>query len=445
MANGNRTLPRSTRIIYVLFDAARNFGWGRLFSCLVALSIIAVLSSGFYVIEKEEQGVMQRFGKVVDEHIGPGIHYCVPYIHEIQVRKVKRIVRIPIESETASGDSHLTLLSGDTNLVEMDVAVQYTIDNLRNFLFTTTDPATLMTMMVREEMVNIVGQNYIDLILTSNRNIIERHLHDHLFNELELLDIGIELIDLNIVDIRPIEETVAAFRDVNDAISERMQSISNANQRREKLVARTKGQAEAIIMDAKATARERVLQAESSAGAFNALLEEYRKQSTHVAITRYWQRMRRIFAEASLTAINPGDDANVEINLIDGSGGLTPADLALESPDGLTPAGTDPLERPLFSTVPKDIHRYENIDGDAFLIDGRFHRRNTERDHLPVARPRSLIFDTPSVFRHEDVSTGSTDVAGQANEKAMVETIEEQESTKEEPSDSEGDHADTDS
>ncbi len=440
MADDNRPRPRSTRVIYALFDTAQEFGWGRLSWCLIALTIIVVLSSGFYVIEKEEQGVLQRFGKVVDTDIGPGIHYCIPYVHEIQVRKVKRIARVLIESETASGDTHLTLLSGDTNLVEMDVAVQYKIDNLRNFLFAVTDPSTLMTMMVREEMVNIVGQNFIDLILTSNRNIIERHLHDSLYDELELLDIGIELVDLNIVDIRPIEETVAAFRDVNDAISERMQSISNANQRREKLVARTKGQAEAIIMDAKATARERVLQAESSAGAFNILLEQYRKQSAHVAITRYWQRMRSIFAEAKLAAINPGDDANVEINLIDDTG-LTPADLALESPAGLAAAGSDDLERPLFSTVPRDIHRYENMDLDGFLIDGRFHIRDTERDHLPVARPRSLIFDSPSVFLHDDVSTSSAGVADQGNEKSMVEIIGADGTTREDASGSEEGHA----
>ena len=234
MANENRPLPYSTRVIYALFDSARTFGWNRLFWSVAALAVAAVLASGFYVVKKEEQGVLVRFGKVVDENIGPGIHYCMPFIYETHIRKVKRIVRVPIVSEGTMGDTHVTLLSGDTNLVELDVAVQYRIDNLRNYLFAVTDPTMLMTMTVREEMVNIVGQNFIDLILTSNRSIIERHLHDYLAGRLEAIDIGIELVDLNIVDIRPIEETVEAFRDVNDAISERMQSISAANQRRER-------------------------------------------------------------------------------------------------------------------------------------------------------------------------------------------------------------------
>ena len=438
MADDIRPLPRSTRVIYALFDSARDFGWGRVFWSAIALSVAAVLATGFYIVKKEEQGVLLRFGKVVEENIGPGLRYCVPLIHEVHIRKVKRIVRVPIESEGASGDTHVTLLSGDTNLVEMDVAVQYTIDNLRNYLFAVTDPSKLMTMWVREEMVNIMGQNFIDLILTSNRSIIERHLHDYLLAQLESVDIGIELVDLNIVDIRPIEETVTAFRDVNDAISERMQSISNANLRREKLVARTKGQAEAIVMDAKATARERVLQAESSAGAFTKLVEEYRKQPAQVGITRYWQRMRTIFAEANLAAVNPGNDANIEVNLIDGGTGLTPADLAFDSPGALAATGPDSLDRPILSTVPPAVHRYENINRDGFLIDGRFHSRNTERDHLPIAQPRSLIFDTPSIFTHGHVSTSATDVASQTGEKAMAETMHDEEDEEEPKAGTEG-------
>ncbi len=442
MTNEKRSLPYSTRVIYAMFDWASAFGWNRLFWSVIALSIVAVLASGFYIIKKEEQGVLVRFGKVVDENLGPGIHYCVPFIYETHIRKVKRIVRVPIISEVTTGDTHVTLLSGDTNLVEVDVAVQYKIDNLRNYLFAVSDPSMLMTMIVREEMVNIVGQNFIDLILTSNRSIIERHLHDFLAGRLETIDLGIELVDLNILDIRPIEETVEAFRDVNDAISERMQSISNANLRREKLIARTKGQTEAIVMDAKATARERVLQAESSAGTFSKLLDEYTKQPAHVGITRYWQRMRTIFAEANLAAVNPGNDANIEVNLVDGGTALTPVEMAFDSPEALSAAGPDSLDRPVYSTLPPDIHRYENIDRDGFLIEGRFHSRNTERDHLPVARPRSLIFDTPSIFSHGHVTTSNTDTANQAGEKAMVDTMHDEESEEESKEGTEGSQSD---
>ncbi len=402
----DQPLPPSTRIIYAAFDAVGRHDKTRLLAGISVLIIAAVLASGFYVIKKEEQGVLLRFGKVVEAVVEPGVHYRLPFIETVHIHKVKRITRALISGE--SEKTHLTLLSGDTNLLEVDINLQYRIDNLMNFLFTISDPKQLLLMLAREELINIVSQNFIDLVLTSNRGIIQNHLFNEVTEQLESLDIGIELIALNIVDVRPIEETLAAFRDVNDAISERIQAISNANIRKEKLIARTRGQAEALILDAKAKARERTTQAQGSVSAWSALLAEYRKDPAQVAITRYWQRMRTIFAEASLSAVNPGNEANIEINLVDSLAGPMPVHIP-GMPSGI---GHAPLDRPLLSTVAPNIHAIEKADEDKLLLDGQYHTSDTERDHkpLPGDRPstksRSLIFDTPSIFSHSDVSSG---------------------------------------
>ena len=50
---------------------------------------------------------------------------------------------------------------------------------------------------------------------------------------------------------------------------------------------------------------------------------------------------------------------------------------------------------------------------------------------LPVAAPRSLIFDTPSIFSHGHVTTSSIDEASQTGEKALAETMHEEESEEE--------------
>ena len=204
---------------------------------------------------------------------------------------------------------------------------------------------------------------------------------------------------------------------MSDAFAERVQAISDANRKRERLVAHSRGQAEAIVMNAKAKARERLVQAESSAGAFLALLAEYRRQPAHVGITRYWQRMREIFSEASLAAVNPGNQSSIDINMIDGAG-FTPADMALAAP----PAGDEALDRPLLSSATmQDVHTIETGKADRLLFDGQFHRSSAERDHMSIANPRSLIFDTPSIFRHRHVRPSGG--AKQEKEKPMVEEM----------------------
>ncbi len=413
--SNDRSLPSSTRIIYAVFDTVLQYGRRRLLSAIAMLAVVAVIVSGFYIVKKEEQGVRLRFGKVVEAVVEPGMHYAVPFIETVHIRKIKRINRAPISGDAES--AYVTVLSGDTNLLEMNVNLQYRIDNLRNFLFTVSDPQILLRMLVREELVNIAGQNFIDLILTSNRNVIQDHLFDEVTRQLEALDIGLELITLNIVDIRPIEETLAAFRDVNDAISERMQAISNANLKKERLIARTRGQAEALIQDAKAKAREREVQAQSSASAYAALLAQYRKAPEQVAITRYWQRMRNIFAEASLSAVNPGNEANIEINLIDGFTGQMPPHVSAAP----SRSGQETLDRPLLSTVLPEIHAVEKIEEDNPLLDGQYHSVDAERDHMTAAedhsmigRSRSLIFDMPSIFSHDHVSRSNTSSTSRA-------------------------------
>ena len=289
-------LPRSTRLIYASFDFAGR-RWGRLLAVAGLLSLVALLASGFYIVKKEEQAVLTRFGKVVEAEVGPGVRYRIPVIEAAHIRPVKRIARLGVASKT--GDTvNFTILSGDTNLLEIEVVVQYLIGNLRNYLFAAADPGKLMEMVVREALVDAVGSNFVDLIFTSNRSIIEEHLFDDVADRVAAYGIGIEVAALNIVDVRPIDETVAAFRDVNDAIAERTQAESEANRLAERFLARTRGQGESLVLNARARANERIGQARSAADAFRALLAEYRAEPNQVAVTRYWQRMRTIFAQA---------------------------------------------------------------------------------------------------------------------------------------------------
>ena len=417
------SLPQSTRIIYAVFDYYSKHR-RRILVWMAVASVVCILASGFYIVKKEERGVVLRFGRLVEAEVSPGIRYCIPFIDKIHLRKVKRVTRFNVASREGS-KVNFTILSGDVNLLEVDVALQYRINNLRNFLFTSSDPIAMLTAYTREELIDVLGENFIDLILTSNRNIIQSRLFERITGWLESREVGVELVSLDIVDVRPIEETIAAFRDVSDAFAERAKAVSNANRQKEQMIARSRGQAEALVLKAKARAQERIVQAKSSAGAFTALLAEYRKQPSHVRVTRYWDRMRQIFSEASLAAVNPANQSSIDINMIDGAGaGFTPADLALgEPPSG---GGAAAGRMTFSSTQMPNIHSLENVDVDKLLIDGQYHRYSAERDHMDVANPRSLIFDTPSIFSHRHVTRGGKRFSQQEQEKPMVEVLPEE-------------------
>ena len=413
------TLAPSTRIIYAVFDYARE-RWTRIVASLVALAVFAGLASGVYIVKKEEQAVLTRFGKVVDAEVGPGIHYAFPAIEQAHVRKVMRITRRNVATRGDDGNVSFSILSGDANLFEVDLALQYKIGNLRNYLYASVDPHTLLTLVVRERLIDIMGNNFIDLIFTNNRDIIQSRLFDDTTNYLDANDIGLELLALKIVDLRPIDETVAAFRDVSDAIAESIQAVSDANRRTEKLLARSRGQAEAVVINARTKARERRLQAASSARAFSDLLAAYRSQPSSVTITRYWQRMRTIFRDATLSAVNPGDASVIDINMIEGfvpGVGRVPDVTTTAAAPRKTLAGA---RLSLTTASEKGAHGFEQVESDRFLIDGRFHASRSERHHLGTANLRSLIFDDLSIFGHRHVAPTPVAAAAEKNETPIV-------------------------
>ena len=414
------TLAPSTRVIHSVFDFLRDRKAVLLTSLAVVVGAAALLS-GVYIVKKEEQAVLTRFGKVVDPEVPPGIHYALPFVERAHVRKVMRITRRDVATRDHSGEVSFSILSGDTNLFEANVALQYRIGNLKDYLYATTDPEAILTLVVRERLIEIMGQHFIDLIFTTNRDIIQTRLFKDTSAYLKANAFGIELLALNIVDLRPIEETVAAFRDVSDAIAESIQAVSDANRRMEKLLARSRGQAGAVVMNAKARAHERRLQAESNAKVFSDLLETYRGQPSSVTVTRYWQRMRNIFREATLSAVNPGKALAIDINMVEdfmpGVGRMPAAVIAAAPIESATLAGA---RHSLSTASERAGHGFENVGTDRFLVDGRFHTARGERHHLSTAKLRSLIFDDLSIFSHRHVAPTAVGAAAEVNERPMV-------------------------
>ena len=414
-------LAPSTRIIHATFDYVGEHKT-RISAWVVVIAVLAALASGIYVVKKEERAVLTRFGKVVEAAVGPGIHYAFPIIEQAHVRKVMRIARRNVATRGGDGSVSFSILSGDTNLFEVDVALQYRIGNLRSYLYATVDPETVLALVVRERLVDIMGRTFIDLIFTNNRDVIQTRLFDDAVTYLEASDIGIELLALNIVDLRPIDETVAAFRDVSDAIAESIQAVSDANTRMERLLARSRGQADAVVTNAGIKARERRLQAESGAQAFSALLAAYRSQPSSVTVTRYWQRMRGIFRDATLSAVNPGDASVIDINMIEG---FVPGIGGVSGVPGM-PVAAAPREslagaRVSLSTASeKRGHGLEDVESERFLVSGRFHSSRGERDHLGIANPRSLLFDDLSIFGHRHVAPTPVAAAAERNEPPMA-------------------------
>jgi regulator of protease activity HflC (stomatin/prohibitin superfamily) len=191
----------------------------------VAGIIVIVLASGIYTVKQEEAAVVTRFGKVVKPDVGPGVRYRMPVIDRAYVHPTNRIVRYEVSGDQG-GNINLTIRSAGFSPLEVDLALQLKVDNLKNYLFASTDPRRLVTVLVQEELAGLIGRNVMaHPLLGSSRGIIQRHLFDTVTSHLESHDIGIELLTLEILDVRAVEETLYVFRDIEDPVADRARGI----------------------------------------------------------------------------------------------------------------------------------------------------------------------------------------------------------------------------
>jgi len=96
------------------------------------------LASGFYVVGADERAVVRRFG-TVEAEVGPGMHYRLPWpVDRADVVKATSVMKVGVGFAIPTGDSAapsgMVLLTGDTNIVNAALALQYVIRDPAEFL-----------------------------------------------------------------------------------------------------------------------------------------------------------------------------------------------------------------------------------------------------------------------------------------------------------------------
>src|SRR5437660_12774665 len=106
----------------------------RYFAYLLVAGLIAYLLTGLTQIRPGERAVVRRFGKVVNK-TGPGLLVGLPYgmdrVDRVPVDLVRR-VRVGFQPNSDEADQTTPagqLLTGDQNLVNVQVVLDYAVDD----------------------------------------------------------------------------------------------------------------------------------------------------------------------------------------------------------------------------------------------------------------------------------------------------------------------------
>jgi len=284
--------------------------WRRVLTILVTAGVVIlallIVSTGFYTVQSNERGVVLRFGKIRSV-TQPGLHFKLPWPVETVYRpRVEEVKRIEIGFVTVDpgpparyqpvGEESL-MLTGDTNIVDLDLIVQYQISDPVGYLFNVRDVNGTVKDAAQAAIRQVVGDSAIDDIMTTGKTEAALQVQEILQSLVDRYECGVRIVTVQLQDVYPPESVRAAFAAVNSAREEKNQMMNEAEAYKERVVPEAKGRAEKMLREAEGYREERIARAQGDTSRFLALLEEYQKAPE---VTR-----RRLYIE-TLEKVLPG-------------------------------------------------------------------------------------------------------------------------------------------
>lgn len=283
-------------------------GLGRGGLVLISGAIVFLwLASGIYVVQPSEQGIVLLFGKVV-ANTGSGLNYRLPWpievLHKVNVQTINQTTvgyRSNAESseENQSGDvsDESLMLTGDENIVDVNFTVNWRIKDAAAYLFNVEHNTDTIKAVAESAMREVVGQNQIEPIMTSNREIIQIAVRDLMQKTLDYYNAGIFITGVQMQKVEPPEDVRGAYLDVQKALADQDRMRNEAEAYANKIIPQARGKAAHIVQDAEAYRQQAIANATGEAKRFLAVLAEYRKAPE---VTR-----RRMYLEAMTNVLGP--------------------------------------------------------------------------------------------------------------------------------------------
>ena len=288
---------------------------------LLGLAVTFWFFTGIYMVGPDEVGVIRTFGAYTHQ-TQPGLNWHYPYpIQTVRTPKVTEVKRIEIGFRTTRNGQYRTvekeslMLTGDENIVDAELIVQYRIKEPENYLFKIVEPELTVREASEASLRTIVGMNNIDETLTTGKFRIQEEAKKQIQAILDKYQSGIQVVAAQLQDVSPPKQVIAAFKDVASAKEDKNRLINQAEGYRNDVIPKARGEAEAMIRGAEGFKESRIKRAEGDIAKFNTVLKEYRKAKDITRERLYLETMEKVLPGVEKVIIPDKDSGNM-LNLL---------------------------------------------------------------------------------------------------------------------------------
>lgn len=289
------------------------------FSGLAVVLVLAVvvLFDITYLIDQQERGVVMRFGRY-ERTLQPGLNFVFP-------TPIDRVVTLNV-GQVRSITHKASMLTQDENIVDVEVAVQWRINEPADYIFNVRDPAMTLRQVTESAVRAVIGQSKLDYVLTEGRSEIAQQQQE-LMQKILVDDYkaGILIVTVEMQPAKPPEDVKAAFDDAIKAREDEQRLVNEAEAYRNDILPKARGGAARVMEEANAYKASVTAKSEGDAARFEQLLTEYEQAPE---VTR-----KRLYLE-SIEAVM----SNTNKVLLDAEGGNSlmylPLDRLMQSRSG---------------------------------------------------------------------------------------------------------------
>ena len=288
---------------------------------IFGIGLILWLFTGVYTVGPDEVGVVQRFGKY-NRTVQSGLNYHMPFpIETVKTPKVTEVKRIEVGFRTVGKNQYRTvereslMLTGDENIVDAELIVQYKIKEPINYLFNFIGPELTLREASEASLRTVIGRHNIDEALTSGKLMIQEETKELLQSILDKYGTGVQVVAVQLQDVSPPKQVIDAFKDVASAKEDKNRMINEAEGYRNDVIPKARGEAQAMIREAEGFRESRIKRAEGDVTKFKAILKEYKKAKDVTRERLYLEAMEEILPGLEKYIVPNGEDGNL-LNLL---------------------------------------------------------------------------------------------------------------------------------
>ncbi len=287
---------------------------------LLGFAVVALWgATGIYSVQPDQVGVVLRFG-AYNAITTPGINYHLPWpVERVEVVPFTRVNLIEIgyrsgpgggrvESGPDSGGREVSqeslMLTGDENILDLDVAVLWRVSDAAQYLFNTRYPDTIVKAVAESSIREVIGRTPIQPAMTERRAQIAADVQHQTQEILNRYQTGIEITQVQIQKADPPDAVIESFRDVQRANTDAERMRNEADAYRNDIVPRARGDAGRIVAEAEGAKQAIVANAQGETRRFLSVLAAY-DQAKDITLSRlYIETLQDVLGHARVTVLD---------------------------------------------------------------------------------------------------------------------------------------------